>query len=102
MIAAIRKNYPIKCVCQVLGLPRSTYYDNPAAKADDEGFLAAIEKIIMKRPYYGYRRITHQLKRKGYKVGETRVRRLLKQLEHSCSAGKALRTASIAYHATRT
>lgn len=89
MIRAISKDYPIKFVCQVLGLPRSTYYDIPAAKADDERFIAAIEKIIMKRPYYGYRRITHQLKRKGYKIGETRVRRLLKQLEHSCNVGKA-------------
>ena len=89
MITAFSKDYPTKFICQVLSLPRSTYYDIPAAKTDDERFLAAIEKIIMKRPYYGYRRITHQLKRKGYEIGETRVRRLLKQLEHSCSAGKA-------------
>ena len=83
MITAISKDYPIKSVCQVLGLPRSTYYNNLASKADDEGGLAAIGKIIMERPYYGYRRIIHQLKRRGYKIGETRVRRFLKQLKHS-------------------
>ncbi|MBW2181579.1 MAG: hypothetical protein JRG81_14620 [Deltaproteobacteria bacterium] len=32
MIAAISKYYPIKFVCQVLGLPRSTCYDTPAEK----------------------------------------------------------------------
>ncbi len=42
----------------------------------------------MKRPYYGYRRILHEMKRKGYVIGETRVRRLLNELEHSCSMGK--------------
>jgi transposase InsO family protein len=57
-------------------------------KAGDEELLSAIEKIIMKKPYYGYRRVTHQLKRAGHKVGETRVRRLLKKLEHSCQVRK--------------
>ncbi len=43
-------------------------------KTDGEGFLAVIEKIIIKRPYYGYRRITHQLKREGYEIGEEFIR----------------------------
>jgi len=52
----------------------------------------------MKWPYYGYRRVIHQLKREGYVVGETRVRRLLKQLEHSCSVGKAAISSTCSQH----
>jgi putative transposase len=88
MIEALKEEYPIKVICETLGLARSTYYDVRPNKPGDQELLKSIEAIIMKYPYYGYRRITHQLKRKGQNVGETRVRRLLKQLEHSCSVGR--------------
>jgi transposase InsO family protein len=55
---------------------------------EDQHLLAAMEKIVMCKPYYGYRRATQQLKRNGYTVGETRVRRLLNTLEHRCKVGK--------------
>lgn len=89
MIDQLRSEYPIKHICEVLGLARSTYYDVRSAKLGDTELLTAIEKIIAKRPFYGYRRVNHQLKREGQIVGETRVRRLLKQLEHTCSVGRA-------------
>ena len=89
LIKELGQGYPIKLLCDVLDLPRSTYYHQQQEKAGDKELLAAIEQIIMKRPYYGYRRVTQQLKRKGDVVGETRVRRLLKDLEHSCQVGKA-------------
>ena len=88
MIAELSQDYPVKLLCDLLGLPRSTYYRQQQEKAGDEELRDAIEKIIMKKPYYGYRRVTHQLKREGHKVGETRVRRLLKELEYSCQVGK--------------
>ena len=89
MIEALKQNYPVKVLCEALGIARSTYYTVHSSKSGDKALLLAIEKIIMKWPYYGYRRVTHQLKREGYVVGETCVRRLLKQLDHSCSVGKA-------------
>jgi putative transposase len=78
----------VKEVCEVLDLPRSSYYWQGQEKAGDQELIEAIEQVIMRWPYYGYRRITQQLKRKGYAVGETRVRRLLRELEHSCQVGK--------------
>lgn len=89
MIKELKTDYPVKVICETLGIARSTYYWVHLPKPGDKELLDAIEKIIMKRPTYGYRRITHELKRKGHIVGETRVRRLLKHLEHSCSVGKA-------------
>ena len=88
MITELSQDYPVKLLCDLLDLPRSTYYRQPHEKAGDKELLEEIEKIIMKKPYYGYRRVTHQLKRKSHEVGETRVRRLLKELEHSCQVGK--------------
>ena len=88
MINLIRQEYPVAVVCDVLDLSRSTYYDDSKTKAGDAELKKAMEKIIMKRPYYGYRRILHEMKRKGHEIGETRVRRLLRELEHSCSMGK--------------
>ena len=88
MIKVISQDYPVAMVCDVLNLARSTYYEDPKIKAGDVELKEVMEKIIMKRPYYGYRRILHEMKRKGYVIGETRVRRLLNELEHSCSMGK--------------
>jgi len=88
MIAELSQEYSVKQVCEVLDCARSTYYYQPHEKAGDQELLEATEEIIMRWPTYGYRRVTHQLKRTGYEVGETRIRRLLKALDHSCKVGK--------------
>ena len=88
MIKELNQEYPVQLVCEVLDCARSSYYYEGDGKAGDDQLLTEIETIIMRRPYYGYRRVTQQLKRSGYSVGETRVRRLLRQLEHSCKVGK--------------
>lgn len=88
LVSALREEYPVKQVCEVLDLPRSSYYRPHQAKAGDRELIEAIEQVIMRWPYYGYRRITQQMKRMGHVVGETRARRLLRELEHSCQVGK--------------
>jgi transposase InsO family protein len=99
MIEALSEEYPIKVICETLKIARSTYYDIRPDKPGDTELLKSIEAIIMKWPYYGYRRVTHQLKRQGHIVGETRVRRLLKQLEHSCSVGSVTVSTTDSQHA---
>jgi transposase InsO family protein len=89
MIADLSQEHPVNLLCDVLDLPRSTYYHQVQEKAGDPELLDAIEQVIVRWPYYGYRRVTQQLKRAGFEVGETRVRRLLKELEHTCRVGKA-------------
>ncbi|GEM_PF-1481633 len=88
MIKELSQQYPVQLLSELLGLPRSSYYYQAHEKADDRCLLSAIEKVIMHKPYYGYRRVTQQLKRNGHDIGETRVRRLLKALEHRCNVGK--------------
>jgi transposase InsO family protein len=88
MITDLSEEYSISKLCEVLGLPRSTYYHQGQEKAGDQALRDEIEKVIARWPTYGYRRVTHQLKRKGHAVGETRVRRLLEELEHTSQVGK--------------
>jgi len=79
----------VTVVCGVLEQARSTYYEGPKIKEGNVELKEAMEKIIMKRTYYGYRRILHAMKQKGCVIDETRVRSLLNELEHNCSLGMA-------------
>lgn len=88
MITQLSETYPARLVCDLLGCPRSTYYYEPVIDPEDAWLVTAIEPILMRWPFYGYRRVTAQMKREGHAVGETRVRRLLRQLEHTCSVGR--------------
>ena len=78
MSRQLSQQYPTSVVCEMLGLARSSFYYQPVGKAEGQPLLDAIEQLLLRRPFYGYRRVTHQLKRDGWDVGETRVRRLLR------------------------
>lgn len=80
--------YPVKMVCEAVGCPRSTYYYEPLVDLQDAAFVEAIEQVLIRWPFYGYRRMTAQLKREGYAIGETRVRRLLGHIEHTVKVGR--------------
>ncbi len=98
MIDELKASYLVATLCKILDVSRSSYYKVPKLKKGDQVILTAIEEIIEKWPYYGYRRITQELKRKGHEIGETRIRRLLRQIEHSCSVGKALNPPTSGQH----
>ncbi len=85
MIAWLQEEYPVKQLCDVLDIPRSSYYYQPQPSEEDE-LVVAIEEILMRWPFYGYRRVHKELHRRGWsEVGERVVRRLLRQMEHSCA-----------------
>lgn len=88
MSRQISENYPVSRVCEALACPRSSYYYEPTVDRQDRSLLEAIERLLMRWPFYGYRRVTAQLQREGHAVGETRVRRLLKQIEHTVRVGQ--------------
>lgn len=89
MIDHLKTDYPVAVVCRTMGVSRSSYYAIPAVKEHDGVLLSAIDQVLLKFPFYGYRKVTQELKRMGLLVGETRARRLLKQIEHHGSMGKA-------------
>lgn len=71
--------YPVRLVCRMLGLPRSSFYYQPWACAAGQ-LKAAIEEGIATWPTYGYRRVTAQIRRdKQWIVNGKCVRRLMQE-----------------------
>jgi putative transposase len=62
-----------------MGLPRSTFYDAPAAKADDEEVVARITVICDEFEAYGYRRVGAELRHQGIVVNAEKIRRLMRE-----------------------
>jgi transposase InsO family protein len=73
-------DYPITVACGILDLARSTYYYEPQER-DETEVKDAIEAVIAEWPTYGYRRVTAQLQRQGWKINHKRVRRLMQELD---------------------
>jgi putative transposase len=71
---------PLTRVCRALVLSRATYYRwrvaGPALDRDME-LRTQIQEIALEMPAYGYRRITHELRRRGVVVNHKRVVRLM-------------------------
>jgi transposase InsO family protein len=84
------KELPLAAACAVLGLGRGSYYrrrgdqasgDTPAPRPreDEERLLEALERVVLEFPGYGYLRVTHQLRREGFRVNPKRVYRLMRE-----------------------
>ena len=83
---------PVTRVCQALGLSRATYYRWPLAEpqpARDMELRAYIQEIALEMPAYGYRRVTHELRRRGVAVNPKGVLRLLRQDNLLCLRKRA-------------
>lgn len=64
--------------CALLGINRSTlYYASEIMEVDDISLLNEIRDIWNRYPFYGYRRITKELRSYGYTVNRKRVQRLM-------------------------
>lgn len=73
------KQISITRQCELLSIPRSSYYYQPKGESEmNLKLMKKIDKIYTKRPFYGIRKITHVLKREGYEVNHKRVSRLMK------------------------
>jgi transposase InsO family protein len=76
---------PVRDAARLLSVSKSGYYywlkrnghDNRAAR--DRPIIEEMHKIIHKYPGYGYRRMTHQLRKHGYIVNHKRVLRLMQE-----------------------
>ncbi|WP_343058488.1 IS3 family transposase [Microvirga mediterraneensis] len=65
--------------CRLMGLPRSTYYDEPTAPADDTAIVEAIAAICDEFERYGYRRVGAALRQAGMVVNHKKIRRLMRE-----------------------
>jgi len=71
-----------------MGISRSTYYYRPKKniekKKRDADIADTIEAICYEHPYYGYRRITAALRRKGMVVNHKKVAKMMKKMGIQC------------------
>src|SRR5262249_60060075 len=75
----LKSDYPIKMLCDLLVLTRSSWYYRPVER-DEKDLQTAVEQVIGQFPTYGSRRVAHQLRREHGEVkaiGRKRVRRVL-------------------------
>lgn len=64
--------------CELLGLNRSTYYLPPATESEEDlRLMRLIDEQYLKTPFYGSRRMTVFLERRGEAVNRKRIRRLM-------------------------
>ena len=73
----------------MMGIARSTYYHRPKQLSLEEQLKEAdlrerIEQIVVEYARYGYRRVTHELKREGWAVNHKRVARIMKEESLQC------------------
>lgn len=84
-----------------MGISRSTYYYKPKKKPSDMELAAKIEDIALDYPYYGYRRITAELRRQGLKVNHKRVLRLMREKNLLCRVVKSFKATTDSSHSLR-
>ena len=74
------QGYPLSVACELLGLPRSTYYYQ-AVERDESDLEKAIEVVTGKFPTYGTRRVSQQLRRSPHRmlVNRKRAQRIMRK-----------------------
>ncbi len=73
------KETPRSWLLEAIGLSSKTWYADEAAidDTDDLEWKERIERILVKFPYYGFRRIHAQLLRDGHTINKKRVQRIM-------------------------
>jgi putative transposase len=71
----------IRRQCALLGLARSTLYDQPlGASAENLPLMRLLDEQYTATPFYGLRRMTAWLRGQGYTVNRKRVARLMRRM----------------------
>lgn len=79
LVDCTETSIPISRQCELLGLPRSTYYFTPAQESDENlALMRLIDEQYLARPFYGSRKITQWLCQKGHPTNRKRVQRLMR------------------------
>ena len=71
----LAEEYPIRLLCRLLGVARSSVYYRPRPAIDEAMLKTALLDLAAEWPTYGYRRLTVMMKRLGWPVNAKRVRR---------------------------
>ena len=71
----------ISSQCRCLGISRSSvYYKARSFSKRDLALMKAIDEQYLKTPYYGRRRMCQALRKRGFQIGEKKIRRLMNHM----------------------
>jgi putative transposase len=80
----VEVNHPelsVRRQCELLGLARSTFYYEPSGETPENlRLMRLIDELYTGCPFYGSRKITEELTRRGEEVNRKRVRRLMREM----------------------
>jgi transposase InsO family protein len=88
------KQISIEQACSALEISRSSFYkwkQNPEHIDNDIYLRKEIQGICLEFQFYGYRRVTHELKRRKMIVNSKRVRKIMKEDNLFCRRKKAFK-----------
>ncbi len=81
MIEPEHPRISVRRQCELLGLPRSSYYREPVGESEENlELMGVIDEEYTRHPFYGSRKMKNCLRRLGYKVNRKRVRRLMRRM----------------------
>jgi putative transposase len=88
--------------CELIGLPRASYYRTNNSRESDESLLLMhlIDEEYLRHPFYGSRKMRDYLRRLGYNVNRKRMQRLMRLMGLESVAPKPNTSASNKAHAT--
>lgn len=89
MIRHLQQQHPdlaLARLCELFGVSRAWYYACGVGEtaARDVAVRDAVEAIIVAFPGYGYRRVTAQLRREGWRINHKRVLRIMREESLLC------------------
>lgn len=93
LIDNVSEQIPVRRLCELSGVPRSSYYRaSRPLKVDmpdrDQTVLHEIRTICEEMPFYGSPRVTVELGRRGFRVNHKRVSRLMGKANLHCRRKK--------------
>lgn len=81
MIDLEHREITISRQCELLELPRASYYyESNRDDSYNQLIMNLIDEQFTKTPFYGVPRITESLRIKGYQVNHKRIRRLMRKM----------------------
>ena len=81
MIEPKHERISISRQCELIGLPRASYYYAPRGEDSyNQRMMNLIDEEFTKRPFYGVPRMTAWLRRQGHRVNPKRIRRLMRRM----------------------
>jgi putative transposase len=98
----IERDHPqisIRRQCELIGLNRSSLYYEPAGESEYNLLLMRlIDEQYTRTPFYGWPRMTAQLRRLGHAVNHKRVRRLMRLMDLQAVGPKPGTTTTVPGH----